>query len=314
MKPEDGYITYIINPKSGSASGGLIAQKFQEYLCEKGFEVRVHLTTCLEDACEFSTDAAVDFDCGMVVVAGGDGTVREAAHGLEGSDKTLLIIPKGTENLLANELGMDRKLESLVKMFERGCIRSLDLGMINDKCFTSIAGFGFDGEVVKLVSKHRGGHIDHLAYFRPIWRTFWGHKFENFKVEVDGEEVFNGQGLVFIGNISTYAVGLKILKDAGYDDGLLDVCIYKCASRLCLLKHAFMTLLKRHKNGSDVVYAKGTNIRVSSDSNDVATEIDGDPGPKLPAEVKVLPQAVKVLVPENAKPLGMWERIVRAIG
>jgi len=98
MKPDDGYIAYIVNPKAGATSSKIVGRQFEEYLAKKGFEVRVSLTASLEDACELATEAAVDYDCAVVVVVGGDGTVREVAHGLEGSDKPLLIVPCGTEN------------------------------------------------------------------------------------------------------------------------------------------------------------------------------------------------------------------------
>jgi diacylglycerol kinase family enzyme len=165
------------------------------------------------------------------------------AHGLEGSDKPLLIVPSGTENLLANELGFDEKLETIIKTFEAGYIRPLDLGNADGKCFTSIAGFGFDGEVVRRVSEQREGHIDYSDYFWPLWRTFWSYKFDVMKVVVDGK-----------------------------------------------------------------------NVNVSSQCPDIETEIDGDPGPALPVEIKVIPQAVNVMVPEGAKPAGIRTRIIRAIG
>ena len=314
MKPDDGYIAYIVNPKSGKSSNNLVDRQFKQYLAEKGFSINVSLTTSLEDACELATDAAVDHDCAMVVVVGGDGTVREVAHGLEGSDKPLLIIPAGTENLLANELGFDEKLKTIINTFEAGYTKPLDLGCINDKCFTSIAGFGFDGEVVKRVSDQRQGHINHFDYFWPIWRTFWNYKFDIMKVEVDGEEIFNGQGLVFVGNISRYAVGLQILHNADYSDGLLDVCIYKCASKIHLVKHSAMTALKQHTFGKDVIYRQGKDITISSGVADLRTEIDGDPGPDLPVNIKVIPQAVNCLVPEGAKPAGIRTRIARALG
>ncbi|MHC4418641.1 MAG: diacylglycerol/lipid kinase family protein [Planctomycetota bacterium] len=314
MKPDDGYIAYIVNPKSGASSSKLTGRRFEDYLRNKGFEVRVSLTGSLDDACEFATDAAVDYDCAMVVVVGGDGTVREVAHGLEGSDKPLLIVPCGTENLLANELGFDEKLATIIKTFEGEYAKPLDLGSANGKCFTSIAGFGFDGEIVKRVSEQREGHIDYFDYFWPIWRTFWSYRFEALRVEVDGEELFNGRGLVFVGNISTYAMGLHILRNADFGDGLLDICIYKCASRLRLIKHSIMTVLKQHAYGSDVIYRQGKDIRVSSDSEGIKSEVDGDPGPALPVEIKVIPQAVNCIVPEGAKPAGIRTRIVRALG
>ena len=314
MKPDDGYIASIVNPKSGATGSKVTGRRFEQYLVKRGFEVRVSLTTSLDHACELATDAAVDYDCAMAVVVGGDGTVREVAHGLEGSDKPLLIIPHGTENLLANELGFDERLKTIIKTFEAGYIRPLDLGSANGKCFTSIAGFGFDGEVVKRVTEQRAGHIDYFDYFWPIWRTFWNYKFSPMKVEVDGEEVFDGPGLVFVGNISRYAVGLQVLHYADFGDGLLDVCIYKCASQLHLAKHSLMTILKQHADSRDVIYRQGKSISVSSKGACIATEIDGDPGPALPVQIEVIPQAVNVMVPEGAKPAGIRTRIVRAIG
>jgi len=314
MKPDDGYITYIVNPKSGASSSKLTSRQFEKYLVKKGFEVRAGLTVSLDNACELATDAAVDYDCAMVVVVGGDGTVREVAHGLEGSDKPLLIVPCGTENLLANELGFDEKLKTIIRTFEAGCIRPLDLGSANGKCFTSIAGFGFDGEVVKRVSEQRDGHIDYFDYVWPIWRTFWTYEFAPMKVEVEGEKIFNGRGLVFVGNISRYAMGLQVLHYADFGDGLLDVCIYKCASRIRLLKHSLMTVLKQHATSSDCLYRQGKKITVSSEISDIETEIDGDPGPHLPVQIKVIPHAVNVMVPEGARPAGIRTRIIRAIG
>lgn len=314
MKPDDGYIAYIVNPKSGATGSKLVGQGFEEYLVKKGYKVKVSLTTSLANACEAATDVAVDYDCAMVVVVGGDGTVREVAHGLEGSDKPLLIVPCGTENLLANELGFDEKLKTIVRTFEAAYIRPLDLGSVNGRCFTSIAGFGFDGQVVRRVSQQRKGHIDYSDYFWPLWRTFWNYKFDSMKVTVDGEEIFQGPGLVFVGNISRYAVGLQILHYADFSDGLLDICIYKCASKSHLIKHSVMTVLKQHADCSDVIYRQGKEITVSSDSPDVETEIDGDPGPALPVQIKMIPQAVNCIVPEGAKPAGIRTQIIRALG
>ena len=169
MKPDDGYIAYIINPKSGASTGEkLPGWRFEEYLTGRGFEVRMNLTRSLEHACELATSAAGDDNCAMVVAVGGDGTIREVAHGLESSDKPLLIVPGGTENLLANELGLEKSLKTLTRTFEAGFTRDLDLGNANGKCFTSIAGFGFDGEVVAEVSGNRIGHINYFDYFWPI--------------------------------------------------------------------------------------------------------------------------------------------------
>ncbi|MBN2314941.1 MAG: NAD(+)/NADH kinase [Sedimentisphaerales bacterium] len=314
MKPDDGYIFFIINPKAGATSSKLLGRRFERYLRKRGFKVRCCLTTSLENACELATYAATHPDCALVVGIGGDGTIREVAHGLEGSDKPLLIVPQGTENLLANELGFNERLKTIIRTFEAGYTRPLDLGSANGKCFTSIAGFGYDGEVVRKMSEQRAGHIDHFDYVWPIWRTFWEYKFEPMRVVVDGEEIFDGPGLVFVGNISRYAIGLQILHYADFGDGLLDICVYKCASQLHLMKHSVLTIVKLHANRRDVIYRQGKSVHVSSNTRVIRTEIDGDPGPPLPVQIDVIPHAVRCMVPEDGKPAGIRTRMIRAIG
>jgi len=312
MKPEEGYICCIVNPKAGAISGSRTGRQFGNYLVERGFEVRVSLTASLEDACSIATSAADDRLCAMVVAVGGDGTVSHIAHGLEGSDKPLMIIPCGTENLLANELGLDGSLRTAVGTFEAGRIRRLDLGTANGRCFTSIVGFGFDGSVVGRVHDSRAGHIDYFDYFWPIWRTFWEYRFDPMRVKVDGEEIFDGRALVFVGNISRYALGLQILPAADFGDGLLDVCIYRCASHLKLLQHSAMTVLKRHAGCGGVIYRQAKKVTVSAET-DIATQVDGDPGPQLPVELRVLPSAVNCLVPAGGRPAGIRSRVFRML-
>jgi YegS/Rv2252/BmrU family lipid kinase len=314
IKPEDGYIAYIVNPKSGASTGEkLPGWRFEQYLSSKGFDVRLTLTRSLEHACELSSSAAADSNCAMVVAVGGDGTIREITHGLVGSRKPLLIVPGGTENLLANELGLDRTLPKLARTFEAGFVRPLDLGNANGRYFTSITGFGFDGEVVKDVSQNRRGHINYFDYFWPLWRTFWRYRFDSMSVEVDGERIFDGPGLVFVGNISRYAIGLNILEHADFSDGLLDVCIYKCNSRTHLAKHSLMTIFQQHAYRGDVVYRQGKQIIVNSDNPDLPTEVDGDPGPAVPVRINLVPRAVNIMVPEGAKPAGIRAQILRAL-
>jgi len=314
FEPGKGYISYIMNPKSGASSIKLTSRLFLKYLRDKGYEVKLRQTESLDHACELGTDAAVDYECSLVVVSGGDGTIREVAQGLEGSDKPLIVVPCGTENLLANELGYDEKLETLKEAFENGQVRRLDLGKINGRCFTSVAGFGFDGAVVNQVHKEREGHIDYLDYFYPLWRTFWRHDFPPMRVEVDGAEIFDGRGLVFVGNISRYAMGLQIMRYADYGDGQLDICIYKCGGRLRLIKHSINTVLKQHADSRDVIYRHGKTVRINSEHKDIYTELDGDPGPPLPVNIRIIPQAVNVITPPGAKPAGIRTRLIRAIG
>lgn len=315
MNPKDGYIQYIVNPKSGASSSKRVVCQFKDFLIEKGFDVRVVFTESLAHACEVATKAAVDYQCALVTASGGDGTLREVIHGLEGSDKLFMPIPGGTENLLANELGFDLHVQSLINAFEGDCIKPLDLGTVNGKCFTAVTGFGFDGTVVHRLCSERTGHISHLTYFWPLWRTFWEYDFPAMKIVADGKEIFNDRGLVFVGNTSRYAIGLSLCKDADYSDGQLDICIFRCHSQLSLMRHAVTTTFKAHTKFKSVIYKRAKEIQITTEEKKpIYCQIDGDPGPTLPADIKVIPHAVRVLVPPGAKPAGIRTRLRRIIG
>jgi len=314
MANPEGYIFYIINPKSGASSYKHLVTPLQDFFEHKGCRVKTCFTESLSHACDLANQAAVDYDCTLVAAAGGDGTIREVVHGLEGSDKPLLIVPSGTENLLANELGFDLRAETLIQAYENNTIRPLDLGIINGRHFTSICGFGFDGDVIDRIDHWRTGHISHLDYFWPIWRSFWEYDFPPMKVTADGQECFAGRGLVFVGNISRYAIGLQICKHADYGDGKLDLCIYRCRSQARLIKHAAATVLKMHTQGSDVIYRQAKEITIEPIEKNVFCQIDGDPGPAPPAAIQIIPQAIRVLVPPKAKPAGIRTRLLRMIG
>lgn len=315
MKPSDGYIALIANPKSGaSSSHKRLRRSFRQYLNSEGYEVRLLKTESLGHASDLALQAHQDPRCQMVVVAGGDGTVREVVQGLVGSTKPLMIIPSGTENLLASELGFGNKLSTLIQTFQEGYTRPLDLGTINGKYFTCVSGFGFDGEIMDRVTKMRDGHIDYFDYASPLWQTFWSHTFHPIQVELDGQVIFNGLGMVVVGNATRYALGLSVLRHADVSDGLLDVCIFKCTYRPHLLKHYLTVLFKRHTRCSDVIYQQGTRVKVSSPTKKVKTQVDGDPGPPLPADISVVPGALQVMVPKEFKPEGTWRRLFRLLG
>jgi len=313
MSPDDGTIVLIANPRSGHGGRKLLWRGLHRYLTDRHFEVSLNCTHSLEHACELARQAAADPSCSMVAVAGGDGTIREAAHGMAGSAKPLLIVPCGTENLLANELGFDDKLQTILATFEKGFTRPLDLGTINGRCFTCVAGFGFDGEVISRVSRRRKGHIDYYDYLDPLWQTFWSYRFPSLCVELDGQEVFHDRGLAFVGNVSRYAIGLHLLQNAEYGDGLLDVCIFRCAHQVHLMKHSAMTLFKRHIVCRDVIYRQCRQAVIGADSPKVVCEVDGDPGPALPAQIGIVPGALQVMVPEKGRPAGLRRSLFRAI-
>jgi YegS/Rv2252/BmrU family lipid kinase len=311
MNPENGYISLILNPSSGASSEKGNVHLFIEYLESKKFQLQVNQTKSLLHARSLAAESAVKFNCAMVIVAGGDGTIREVVHGLEGSDKPLMLLPSGTENLLANELGYKRTLKNWIEVFESDIRRPLDLCKANNQFFLSVGGVGFDADVVKIVDEQRSGNITHLHYFFPILRTFLNYNFPKLSIEVDDKLVFSDKGIAIFGNISRYALGIPILISANYGDGLLDLCVCKCSTKLGLIYHSLLTILKMHqRNKRGVIYKQCKKVKIYSDEF-VRTELDGDPGPDMPLDITVIPHAVNILVPPKGKPIGMRRRIFR---
>jgi len=296
---------FIINPKSGSSVDLSHVYALDERLRAGGDEVRMALTRSLDHAGELAK-RAIAGDASAIVVAGGDGTVRAVIEATSGSDKPICVIPCGTENLLACEFGLDGSVKSSLAALKGGVVQTLDVGVANGRYFTAIAGVGFDAEVVRRIQRLRSGHIGHSDYLWPICRTFWEYRFSPVRVEADGEVVCDEPALVFVSNISRYAVGLGISPGAQAGDGLLDLCVYKCRGRLELLRHAVETIFRLSGRNRRAVRLRCREVKVSSDRADLPVQLDGDPGPALPLHIRIVPGAAKILTP--------WPRDAGAAG
>lgn len=281
---------------SGRHGRQAVLAKILAVLAEEPWLVRVHETRKpghAEEICEGLPD-----DARAVVVCGGDGTVREAASALSGRALPLTVLPLGTENIFAKVFGYRADAQFLARLLEDGKVRHLDMGQANGRVFLTVCGVGFDAEVVARLSALRAGHISHMSYIGPILRTWWGHRFEPLRIVADGIEVFAGRGLAFVGNLNRYAMGLRILARARCDDGLLDLCVFPCSSRLGLAAHSLRTLLGRHTESGGTVYRQCRSIQIFSDDH-VPVELDGDLAGHLPQEIKVLERSLAVLLPPS---------------
>jgi YegS/Rv2252/BmrU family lipid kinase len=301
----DKPVYLIINPRSGYGGRKRQLADLRGELAKAGYDFVEYVTKCAGDATRYARDIA---DRAHAVISyGGDGTVNEVANGLLGTEVPMLAAPAGTENLLAKELQIPSNPADLVKILSTGKAMRCDMGMINGRSFHSIVGVGFDAEVVRRVSAGRTGHISHLSYFWPIWRTFWEHDFPTMRITADGEQVFEGQGLAFVGNISRYSIGLRICRDARFDDRLLDLVVFQCNRQVNLMLHAAWTMLRRHPLKGDVIYTEAETIHVETDQP-LTCQVDGDVGPESPLDISVADDRITLLVPPQHSRwvLPMW--------
>ena len=288
---------FIVNPKSGSAVNILAVRRLLDTLRSRGCRLQVDLTRSLEHATELAAQTRDESHLSALVVAGGDGTVRAVAQGMAGSTVPVLIMPTGTENLLACEIGLDGSDRVALRTLDYGVVHNLDLGLASGAHFMAIAGVGFDAEVIRRINRFRVGHITHTDYVWPICRTFWEHRFPHLHIVADDELICDEPALLFVSNISRYAVNLKVCPHADFSDGLLDVSVYKCRRRRRLLLHAGATIVGQSHRSSMVLRRRCAHLRVTCGDPNVPVQFDGDPGPALPLDIHVVPAAARILAP-----------------
>lgn len=285
------YVQIIVNPVSGRSGSRRLVSGLCSRLAALGWGARVGYTCGRGDASRLAAQTSRD-ECRAIVVVGGDGTVREAAEGATKSGMPILVLPTGTENLLAKYFNMRCDVVQVCNTLEVGSEVQIDVAEVTagqppiHRQFLLMAGMGFDADVVRRLSALRKGHITHGDYFWPIWRSFWTYRHPRVRVETEDGVIFHGPGMVFVGNIPRYAIGLQICRDATPKDGRLDVCIFECQSRAELLWHAVKTLLRRHIGSQKVIYRRASRIQVSADER-VDVQLDGDLTDPLPAEFAI---------------------------
>jgi YegS/Rv2252/BmrU family lipid kinase len=284
----------IVNPASGRRDMVPVVERVGRRLFECGARLEILLTACAGDATRIAEQASQSADA--VLVVGGDGTVCEVVNGLIDTSIPIVVLRTGTENLIARELDMPRSPQTVADTLLKGRSVPCDVCEANGRRFLAVVGVGFDAECVQRMVQVRRGHITRMDYFWPIWRTFWGHRFPALQVYAGDELVFDGRGFALCGGFPRYSVGLRPLARAKYDDGLLDVCVFPCSSKLELVGHAAGLFCGTHLDRGGTIYRQATRIRIESPER-VATEVDGEVGDVLPLDCRILKNAAAFLLP-----------------
>jgi len=294
-------VALVINPVSGAGREGSRLKELLVRLRSAGIEYVQQTTNGPGCGQLLAHDAGENADA--VIAVGGDGTVREIAEGLIDSKTPLLIWPRGTENLVARSLGFRRDPEHMIQCLRNGTVRPLDMGIANGQSFMVVAGIGFDAEVVDRLVRLRRGHITHLSYAGPLWRSFWEHRWPELKITAetpDGPTAWATRGMVFVGNMPRYSLGLQVVRDAVPDDGLLDLVAMRCHGRLAQIGHSLRTVLRTHIEHADVFHHRVIRLHISSD-RPVPVEIDGEYAGQLPLDIAIRPAAIRVKVPPSVR-------------
>jgi YegS/Rv2252/BmrU family lipid kinase len=201
------------------------AGRLKDALRRSGLDRTKWITIEKGSAATKATAKALDRGADVVLVCGGDGTVRAASQALVGADAALAVLPTGTANLFASAMNFPDDPAELVELIRGGERRTIDTGTCNGLTFNIMAGTGFDAAMIDSADddKERLGMV---SYLRAGVKQAREREAFEMRVEVDDKNVFEGSAsCVLVGNIGTLKGGVEAFPDASPTDGVLDVAV-----------------------------------------------------------------------------------------
>jgi len=287
-------ILVIHNPTAGSSARTKL-RRFVELLSEDGTEVAVRATAGPGDATAIAA-AAGDGKWDAIVAAGGDGTVNEIVNGLGPNSPSLGILPLGTANVLALELGLPVAAPDAACLIARGGVRQLYFAAIEGRRFVMMAGVGFDARVVDAVgSSGLKRRFEKLAY---VWQAVTGlSRFSHalFSVEIDGASHTVASAIVANGRY--YGGRFICAPDARLDSPNLHVCLFAGNGAWDTVRYAVAMVLGRLHRTPDVRIVIGRSIRITGDAGE-PVQADGDIVARLPVHITADSVRLSVICPE----------------
>jgi len=296
MRDVGRHLMAIFNSHSGGGGYRRDLPLILDSLRGLGYDVEERETAGVGDATRLAREA-VEQGLDLVCAIGGDGTVNETINGLAGAQVPLAIVPTGTVNVLAMELGIPLEPPDAVKLLEVGTVSWIDLGLAGDRYFALMAGVGMDAAVVaslnpvlKKAFKEAAFAVQGLANYltkeEPLIRV------------TTAERTVEGYFAVF-GNSSNYGGGFGITPLADMRDGLLDVCVLKDKSFLSTIWYWSAALINAHIKHPKVEYfrTEAAEIVTVEEGKEVLVQTDGEVAGKLPLTCRVVPRSLRVVVP-----------------
>jgi len=284
----------IVNPIAGQGRIEKNLSKIKNRLEIAGFDLIVYVTEHEGQATRLA-ERAVEEGIKTVIAAGGDGTVSEVINGLAKKNIKFGLIPAGTADVFAHEVGIPthNPLKACDIIID-GKNKQIDLGKANDKYFVLMAGVGFDAQVVREVKPEAKRLLKDAVYSLTGIKTLLTYKPSLLEIEFDNCSTHGY--FVVIGNARYYAGRFSVTREAKIDDGLLDVCVFTGKTVASFVKYVQGVITGGHLRFSDVSYYRAKEIKIVSDGP-ALVQADGEIIGKTPMKFSIAPRALEVLVP-----------------
>ncbi len=299
-------IKLIVNFTAGRKKVNKYLPEIEKTLCAEN-HLSISSTGTIGETIDLVLNSIKE-DFNLIIAAGGDGTLNAAINGIMKAKSTLTnkpnpslgFIPLGVSNVFALEAGIPLNPIKACHDILKYKIKKADLVKIKEpftRYFISMAGIGFDAQVVKSVKPQLkrivGGKLAHILTGIFILIKYNPYK---FSILCDTETVKHTGYFAVIGNIKSYGGRFNVTPYANLDDGLLHVCLFKGKRRRDILRYIWGILSRCHLSFNDVEYLKAKNIKIES-SNKLWVQIDGEAFQESPSEFEICPEAINMLLP-----------------
>jgi diacylglycerol kinase (ATP) len=285
----------VFNPIAGGGGHARTGSLVGDCLTRRGLEVVIRTTRGPGDGTRVAAALAAEVDA--MVAVGGDGTVNEVLNALPGRDIPLGIVPAGTVNVLALELGLPFDVDDACDVIAGGLTVPLDLGVVDGRSFVIHTGAGLDALTIRRLNPRAKRRYREAAFVWTGLRAFLDQEQPEFPVTVDGHEY--RANFAVVGNCRYYGGRFGITTGADPADGQLDVVLFRGDGFLQTALFWMAVPLSLHLRHPATRYLRGRRVELGrpEGGRDVWFQTDGELAGRLPAVVESRPKAVRIFVP-----------------
>jgi len=265
-------ILFIINPISGGHNKEEIVKNIPKLLNVNKFNVSIVYTKYAGHAVEIAKKA-VEENRDTVVAVGGDGTINEVASQLVNTNTTLAIIPCGSGNGLARDLGISLNYKKALQQIDSLNTKKIDVGVCNHQYFFSLAGIGFDAKVA--YDFNQGKKRKFFGYVWAILKDFFSSKNQYFEIVLENEKIIDDFFFITVANCSQWGYNVKVAPNAKLDDGIFAINLCKKPSLFSIIPFGIKVLTGNIERSKYVILKTAKKITITS-KKDFYYHIDGD--------------------------------------
>lgn len=289
-------IQLIANPVAGRNAEALIRHA-RQHLLVRGAEVELFMTRGRGDAERFAAQG-VEGGFDRIVAAGGDGTINEVVNGMSANSPPLAIVPLGTTNVLALEMGLPRGLDEVCDLVVDGLPTPIHLGLAGQRRFVLMAGVGFDAAAVRAVNLRLKRRLGKGAYLLSTLRCWLKPENRPLRIIDEHGETHHGYSAI-IGNSRCYGgKRFTLTPEASLFADNLEVCLILRPGRMALFMAGLALLTGRVLPAPWGKHFRSRRLTVEGDG--VPMQIDGDEDGSLPCDLAMNPFPIRLMLPPGS--------------